>query len=347
MTRRMIAVTLLSLMTAAAALAGRFPHAEFTMPPSDIIFSHANHVDLSCEDCHTDIRQSTSSDERNFPTMDVCGMCHDVEDFDLCGQCHRNTEEPEAIPHPTRPVKFSHAGHLDRGAECSVCHDGIATSEESSIKYMPKMSICLACHDGVEAPNACSLCHGQSPTLADIHPADWRHQHGDLASLERDWCRQCHAFEYSCAQCHRGDNLTGNIHDLNYKYTHGLDARSKRFDCSACHEERSFCNDCHERENLIPLLHSSMTWRSDHGRAARRDVENCAACHDSDDPTCARAGCHRDSDGIRGTNPRYHAASMTLFDSHGPWHNDDGYYCFQCHTDTRTRGVGFCGYCHR
>jgi nitrate reductase cytochrome c-type subunit len=37
---------------------------------------------------------------------------------------------------------------------------------------------------------------------------------------------------------------------------------------------------------------------------------------------------------------------MTMFDMHGPWHSDEGYYCYQCHVSTHEGGVGFCGYCH-
>jgi hypothetical protein len=34
------------------------------------------------------------------------------------------------------------------------------------------------------------------------------------------------------------------------------------------------------------------------------------------------------------------------FDSEGPWHEDAGYFCYQCHVSTASPGVGFCGYCH-
>jgi len=345
--RDMIYPLAIGLLLAGTIFASRFPQAELTVPSSDIIFAHANHVDLECTDCHTEIEQSTEASDRNFPTMDVCESCHDIESEDNCGTCHRNPDEPEATPHPDRPIAFNHQDHLARGTQCVACHDGIAESEESSSKFMPSMSDCFACHDGATAPDDCALCHTNRLTLADIHPAGWRHQHGDVATLDRSWCNQCHEKKNTCLDCHRGDNLTGTIHDLNYRYNHGLDAKSKRLDCSRCHEERTFCNACHERENLMPLLHSSVSWLTDHGRAARRDVENCAACHDTGDPTCARAGCHLDADGLRGTDPRFHATGLALFDSHGPWHDDDGAVCFVCHTNTRTPGQGFCGYCHR
>jgi len=347
MKRIIPAVVILTLLVGGTLLASRFPQAEFTMPPSDIIFAHANHVDLECIDCHADISQSDNAGDRNFPTMDLCADCHDIESDDNCGLCHRNPEEPGATPHPDRPIAFDHKRHLGQDIECAECHGDIAASTESSLAFMPQMQTCFVCHDGTKADDNCATCHQARLALADIHPTDWRHRHGDEATLNRDWCRQCHERKNTCLDCHRGDNLTGGIHDLNYMYTHGLDAQSKRLDCARCHDQRTFCNDCHERENLLPLLHSSVSWLTDHGRAARRDVENCASCHDTADPTCARAGCHLDADGIRGTDPRFHASSTTMFDSHGPFHNDDGYVCYQCHTNTRTPGQGFCGYCHR
>jgi hypothetical protein len=344
MMRTAAVITVAALLIAGTILGTRFAGAGLHASQSDIIFAHANHTDVDCTDCHPDIERSADAQDRNFPSMDVCSDCHDVEDE--CGTCHRQADNPEASPHPARNIVFGHQSHLDRGTECTECHGAVATSTERSAEHMPTMRRCFACHDGVNVGDDCELCHADHITLVDIHPLDWRHQHGAKAALDRDWCAQCHREEHYCLDCHRGDNLTGDIHDLNYLYTHGLDAKSKRIECMRCHDNRTFCNACHERENRIPLLHSTIGWLMNHGGAARRDVESCASCHDSADPTCARSGCHNDFDGVRGTDPRYHASRMSLFSSYGPWHDDGGYTCFECHRNTRTPGVGFCGYCH-
>ena len=344
--RAAVVGSVITLLICGSILAGRYTGVELLVPESDIIFAHADHVDLECADCHTGIEESSAAQDQNLPSMDVCGDCHDVEAEEDCGTCHRNPEDPQASPRPERGVVFSHKDHLKRELECATCHGAVASSTESSPEHMPLMHQCFSCLNGEKAGDGCALCHDDHITLADIHPTEWRHQHGDRAALDREWCRQCHQEDNTCLDCHRGDNLTGYIHDLNYMYTHGLDAKSKRFDCARCHDNRSFCYACHERENLIPLLHSSVSWLTDHGSAARRDAENCASCHDSAEPTCARPGCHRDADGLRGTDPRYHAPHMTLFDSYGPWHGDDGYYCYDCHVSSRRAGQGFCGYCH-
>ncbi len=319
------------------------------VPDSEIIFLHKFHVEeaeVECTACHPEIESSTKSSDRNFPTMDQCAACHDVEDDTKCGICHRNAEEPGPIPTSTRPIAFNHKTHLSGGIKCLVCHNDVAGTEKPESQSMPTMAICMDCHDGVKANKDCELCHQKKVTLADIHPEGWRHKHAERASTDRQWCLQCHREESACLACHRGDNLTGTIHDLNYQYTHGLDARSKNADCARCHDTKGFCADCHDRGNRMPLNHSALSWVTDHGRFARNDVENCASCHDNGDPTCARSGCHTDFDGIKGTNPRIHDSGISRFDSHGPWHDDDGYFCFQCHTSTHTQGEGFCGYCH-
>jgi hypothetical protein len=343
---RPVFIAILVLLIAGTILASRFPGTTLFVAERDVIFSHALHTDLECADCHLEIMESEQAQDRNLPAMEVCGNCHDIENEATCRLCHRNPEEPGASPHPNRAIVFSHRSHLERETGCEVCHGDIAISETPRAEHMPDMSGCLECHDGEKAGRDCGLCHGDYPTLADIHPAEWRHQHGDQANFQMEWCRQCHQGANSCLECHRGDNLTGSIHNLNYRFNHGLDANSKRTDCSRCHDNRMFCNDCHERENLFPLLHSTVAWLSDHGRPARRDVENCASCHDSDDPTCARSGCHQDFDGVRGTDPRFHSPGHSLFSHYGPWHDDDGHYCFQCHTNSNHEGHGFCGYCH-
>ena len=210
---------------------------------------------------------------------------------------------------------------------------------------MPGMRVCSECHDGGQAPKECAICHSGDVTLLDIHPLEWSHQHGQRASSEPQWCGECHTRQEFCLDCHRGDNILGEIHDLNYIYTHGLDARGKAADCGQCHDNQDFCVACHESGRRMPLAHSKLSWGTDHGRYAREDVENCASCHESGDPTCARAGCHNDFDGMRGTDSRIHSTDAAQFDMAGPWHDDDGYYCYQCHLKTPA-GDGFCGYCH-
>jgi len=339
------AAILLALIALAAGVAARLD-----IPPSDIIFSHARHVteqEIDCAACHDLTASSTRSEDRNLPTMDKCADCHDVEDDQECGRCHRNPDEPQAPPSPERTILFNHKKHLDDGVACSTCHGDVGATETlTADRNMPSMAVCMGCHSKAPETSDCRRCHADAVTLTDIHPEGWRHKHAERASVDPDWCNSCHQNEVFCLDCHRGDNLTGNIHDLNYRFTHGLDAQGKEADCSRCHERRLFCNGCHELDNRMPLAHSTIRWQTEHGQAARADAENCASCHDSDDPTCGRVGCHNDSDGMRGTDPRFHPPDVGRFNAHGPWHGDEDYFCFSCHVSTGRPGVGFCGYCH-
>jgi hypothetical protein len=155
------------------------------------------------------------------------------------------------------------------------------------------------------------------------------------------------------------------VHDLNYVYSHGIDAKGKIAECQTCHQTETFCAECHASmsndyavEGVEPSSHNNPAFVTigvgsgggEHAALARRDIENCAACHDTQgaDPTCVL--CHVDNDGIKGTNPKTHMSSF-MSDNNGDWHSDAGAVCYNCHTDANARpdgipGVGFCGYCH-
>lgn len=343
-------IILSSAISVIAQVSAASPSAALVPIKGDIIFSHELHVignAIECAICHASIDSSRQAIDYNLPSMDVCSSCHDqVSQDTACGMCHRNTAEPQALPRVSRPIVFSHATHVSHKVSCTTCHTSVERSREPSAGNYPIMADCMACHNGTRAPDKCALCHENRITLADIHPPNWKVQHGDAANGKSDWCQGCHRNQESCIACHRGDNIQGKIHDLNFPLTHGLQAKTSLTNCLTCHDSRTFCNDCHVSQLRMPLEHSLANWRSRHGEAAREDVENCQACHDSDDPTCARSGCHRDSDGIRGTNPGIHGGRSGQLNGHGPWHDDDNYFCFQCHTNTRVAGQGFCGYCH-
>lgn len=322
---------------------------QFQTYESSLHFSHRLHVEdqeIECLTCHPTVEESELSSDKNFPTMEECATCHDVEDDENCGMCHKVADEPEELPNPVREEKFNHKKHLDMGIECITCHAKIPASEGPAVENLPTMKTCFTCHNNKKAPQDCNLCHQTILSINDIHPTDWKNTHGDEANTNPLYCSNCHTGQTSCIDCHRGDNLTGTIHDLNYFFTHGLDAKSDQKDCRRCHDTQMFCVSCHEQNLRMPLNHSKLNWRTAHGQAAKTDIENCAACHDTDDPTCARSGCHNDFDGIKMTDPSIHAEDAGQFNYHGPWHNDDGYFCYQCHVPTRNSSTGFCTYCH-
>ncbi len=304
--------------------------ARLVIPETSLIFSHSFHVDeqeIECTSCHPEIENSKLSSDRNLPTMEECEACHDVDDDETCGMCHKVADEPEELINPDRPIDFNHELHLSSGMECSGCHGEVGKVEILTDDNLPDKKTCMNCHNNVKADGSCEKCHSDKITLTDIHPKEWRHTHAENINFDNEWCSNCHKIERDCLECHKGDNTTGKIHDLNYRLTHGLDANSKALDCQKCHDRENFCNTCHIRELRLPLNHSSLGWIGQHSQAAKNDIENCASCHMSDDLTCARAGCHSDFDGIRGTDPKIHISGAEQFESEGDWHNDNNFYC--------------------
>jgi len=319
--------------------------ATLEIPESDIIFSHNKHQDLSCNNCHPDIEKSDKSQDKNLPGMDVCTECHDGETLPgECSLCHKNEEEPRALVNPERDFVFSHKSHLEREAGCSICHGDVNEKEELTSENMPDMADCYQCHKGIKVPEDCDLCHAETK-FKKYHPNDWLRAHQYQSYSERERCIQCHKDEDLCQSCHQGDNLFQETHPLNYNYTHGLDAKSKEKDCLSCHLSGEFCNTCHSQEKGKPLSHLVPDWAGDkHGEAARKDMELCASCHDTADPICT--WCHRDKNPGRGNDHDIHPPGFASSLDKGPWHDDSGYFCYECHTRGSGGDGGFCGYCH-
>ena len=348
------------------------------------LFSHGTHgedLGMDCVDCHASATESASSSDRNLPEKDVCASCHDVEEPDECATCHPDLERAESFPNPKRSIIFSHSRHLEaQELSCAICHPD---ADDDAV--VPPMSLCMRCHDATQAPSACALCHEDIDGLRpESHQYGWMDDHREEVRVGAE-CAMCHQEAY-CQECHDGARLIESranartydpsfgprtqgsepmmvekVHDLNYRYTHGLDASDKATDCSVCHLKAAFCRTCHlpEGENFagaLPQWHGGDDWGAfatrvgsgggRHAELARRDIERCAACHDvqGDDPACLL--CHIDRTPGLGNDPQPHKDSFAEEEGEGEWHDDEGAVCFVCHMNTRTTGVGFCGYCH-
>jgi hypothetical protein len=201
MKRQAIIAAIMLLSIGALHLLWGYTSVKLTVPSSDIIFSHALHAGdngIECLTCHPQAESSATSKDRMMPSMDICGQCHDaINDDQQCGMCHHNKEEPQAIPDPKWQIEFNHRKHITQKLSCEHCHAVVAKTKTLTAANMPAMRICLDCHDGGKADKRCQLCHDKQVTLVDIHPGDWRHQHGDQATIDRTWCEQCHKREVS------------------------------------------------------------------------------------------------------------------------------------------------------
>ena len=246
------------------------------------------------------------------------------------------------------------------------------------------MNICYDCHNNSTiASNACEQCHISTVNLLpDNHKTVGFFKNHKFAN--HDECQLCHD-EIFCEDCHVAtigidetnmsddfytpysphnyvdgvkQQVITRVHDLNFRFTHGIEAKGKTENCQGCHQTETFCAECHASEDgdfalggIVPLSHTvpnfltGLSPGSTHAEMAKRDIESCASCHDVQgaDPNCIL--CHSDPDGIKGTNPKTHAAGF-MRDNNGDWHDDGGSICYDCHSNTNSAGIGFCGYCH-
>lgn len=303
-----------------------------------------------------------------------------------CKVCHIDPDNPEELENPVREFYFDHSFHIEeQNLECDNCHRGLEKVDYAQKENLPVMEQCFKCHDDATASKKCESCHTPDARLLPMtHNADWKTVHKNLAKMQESECMSCHEENY-CEDCHTGTRLlevgdsdkdytganapaTGGkstmvlqkVHDLNYRYTHGIDANDKKMNCSTCHEETQFCVRCHQDDEKISLLkpswHSGADWGAiveavgsgggKHAELARRDIERCAACHDSqgEDPVCLM--CHRDFLPGKGNDLKTHRPGMFDGAGNGAWHIDEGSICYNCHTFSTTSGFGFCGYCH-
>lgn len=303
-----------------------------------------------------------------------------------CGTCHADPSDPQSLPTVTRDYFFNHSFHIEqKDMECTDCHKGLEEVELATEENLPSMEQCLECHNDITAPKQCRGCHtAEAVLIPDTHTSDWTITHKHTARYTKAQCSSCHEDNY-CEDCHSGTRLleTGSsdkdyinpnspssegeknmtvtrIHDINYRYSHGIDASSKKSNCILCHQETQFCVRCHQEDEKItylkPSWHSGANWGAlveavgsgggKHAELAKRDIERCASCHDSqgEDPVCLM--CHRDFIPGRGNDLKTHSPGMFSGMDRGSWHINEGSICYNCHTDTKTAGIGFCGYCH-
>jgi len=339
-----------------------------------------------CTDCHSNASESVNMTGSLLPVKDNCAECHDVDDEDNCAMCHYEDVYEGLIPGSSSILFNHKFHTSDQNLECAKCHANMFEFNYSfeNMTAKPAMDVCFECHNNTTiASNACEQCH---ISTANLLPEDHKNvgffKNHKFASVDN--CEMCHDQTF-CEDCHvatigiEESNLSNDfytpysphsyvdgvkqqvinrVHDLNFRFTHGIEAKGKTDNCQSCHQTETFCAECHESDEgdfnlggIVPLSHTSPNFvtglapGSDHADLAKRDIERCASCHDVQgaDPNCIL--CHSDPDGVTGTNPKTHSSNF-MKDTDGDWHSDGGSICYDCHSNTNTAGIGFCGYCH-
>ena len=293
-----------------------------------LLFSHKSHLlnkDANCESCHkglSDVDYSWQAPAA-LPSMETCYGCHNDKSVasNACEGCHISTAN--LLPQDHKVVSFGKTHKFaaqEFNANCIMCHDN----------------------------QSCDDCHMSTVGITETNTLKDFYQ------------------PYYPANFIDGAKVQGisSVHDLNYRFSHGMDSRGKTAECQSCHQIETFCTECHQAENedfamsgIVPSSHLSPNFKTigvgtgggEHAILARRDIENCIACHDINgaDPTCIQ--CHNDPDGIKGTNPKTHVSGFMNDGEGGDWHTDNSSICYNCHTSASPQsvaGTGFCGYCH-
>ena len=304
----------------------------FPAKSAELYFSHKSHMEnenAECTNCHSGLNEVDFSFESStlFPEMKNCNECHSevgeakATNF-ACESCHVSTAD--LLPEDHNSVSFDEMhkfSSMEADANCQMCHDN---------------NFCESCHVGTTMIN-------ESNSADNFYQPYSPHNYIDNTKQQQ---------------------IT-RVHDLNYRYNHGIDAKGKASNCITCHQTETFCAECHNvnengdfaMEGFLPNSHTQPNFTTMgvgsggglHAEIAKRDIENCAACHDTQgaDPNCIM--CHMDNDGIKGTNPKTHMSGF-MNNEDGNWHGDFGAVCYNCHTDagalSQTTGQGFCGYCH-
>lgn len=184
----------------------------------------------------------------------------------LCIRCHGSDEGTGAAGGATgQPAARIDAAALPNSGECAACH-GVT---------MPHTENYLAVH-GQEARHAqatCTNCHSAANPVSPGAP---------------------HAQPDFCTSCHAGVEMP---HAAEYLARHGSEAQEKPESCATCHSAANpvapsaehagarFCTDCH---GGLVMPHPE-GYLKQHGGAAERQPQVCAACHSPANPAAPAA----------------------------------------------------------
>ena len=254
-----------------------------------ILFQHSLHVDdmdLTCEECHTGIRNTDGLSWSVFPKQDLCLECHDGDTADdACKYCHSNPDDPALFSDSWKVsgLGFSHSVHLAESDDCGKCHSYIDDDDEIGFPNVWNDSDCFTCHKDLEEP-------------PQSHNFAWTELHGSQINSNTDNnCALCHT-NNSCEECHQLQQFTPETHPVDYLFYHGFEAKAGVMECSTCHEIIEDCYSCHVENQVMPMNHNFHNWVSLadgglHGEFAESEGELCATCHlPSRDSSCLK--CH-------------------------------------------------------
>lgn len=258
-------------------------------------------------------------------------------------------------------LKFKHSTHAARAGKlanndawCASCH---TTGSSAKSPTMPTAAQCTQCHNGTLAQDTCQTCHidggnGQlktnfsainTPNTTRVtlkptnHTVNWLERHGPVAQTMSDTCASCHGQD-TCTSCHQQKAaVPRSVHPPNFLIVHRTAARASNPNCTTCHQQQTFCVSCHVRTRVATSPGAARppssrkfhppgwlisTQPNNHGVMAKRNINECASCHQERD--CL--SCHT---GISPHPATFSSTCKTMLAA-------NPLPCLKCHTNAQT-----------
>lgn len=306
-----------------------------------LIFSHGNHLMVSCDGCHARMPHKDGLTER--VPMEVCFACHGVQHGPqgelATGEC-KDCHTPEFQLRPSTHVRdWKAKPHADAGNKagvngCMMCHDAPKDCDECHAKEAPDVPKMPDAYHTIiqdrpkppsikiypEQPTSMAQCVYCHPDLDAITP-------GRLIFAHAEHLRR----NYQCTTCHP-----------TFGHQESGVAKPDMLSCYRCHgvvhaaqgvvatEE---CGKCHPKDfELMPPDHTKKFIKGDHKKRANSDPAYCAMCHES--KFCS--DCHRAEPVI----PNDHK-KVEWIQTHGGLYLAGDGACGSCHDDKS------CKRCHQ
>ncbi len=193
-----------------------------------------------------------------------------------CAQCHEM--RPEVLTwQVTAHEKFA----------CTVCHVNKKASDYVGKHQSQAYSKLIKIIDSI--PNSvCLQCHAQSSNRTSSPTGDLRIPHEKHLDAGVS-CIKCH---YGVAHAKIAErDLSAILTDPTNYEAWTIDIARKvatkpyilpsMWSCIDCHKQAKVTRKCGACHTTIPTLpsHDQPTWRSEHGKYARNDLQECINCH--------------------------------------------------------------------
>ncbi|HCG98334.1 MAG TPA: hypothetical protein DE036_00545 [Actinobacteria bacterium] len=231
------------------------------MKPAIRAWRTSLHSEVPCNTCHaygviSSLKQKTTlvgEAYRHFTKSYDPQLNRDSElskkiDNDGCLQCHT----PKRIITPRKSLLMNHNIHLEKGVNCTTCHNRAGHPSSSGYKDFISMDGCFRCHGLSKtalAPGRCDACHPTDKKVFDLVPLShkigtWKTpDHGKIAKQDTSTCFMCHKKTF-CRGCH---GVEVPHPEKFVKAEHGSLGNKNPQVCRNCHREKDFCNACHHK----------------------------------------------------------------------------------------------------